>query len=482
VREGFGTHTALPAATTAASETRALPAPPGTDWARLHPLTPVLRGWRALGLVAAITAQDGLRRGGFSSTQFLLIVAIVLPVSAFGGYLSWLRRRWRVEGGDLRLEYGIFTRKSRRVPLARLQAIDVVRPLLARALGLAELRIEVVGHGSTEANLAYLTEDEALTVRAHLLDLAHRPVGALRAAAAPAQPVPSPDPTPASAPAAPPAAPWGPQDEAVLATVPASRFVISLLLSATGAFAGLFVAAIAFATLVTPAAAGAIVAAMLPIGATLYYKFTVEFGFTVSLSPQGVRLKHGLLDTRHQTVPRGRVQAIRVVEPFLWRRLGWMRIEVDVAGYRSKGAGGAEERASIGVLIPVAPRAEAQHLIQTVLPGLRLEAIQLTKPPLRARWRAPLSWQFLAGSFDHGWSVTTYGRIRRVTDIVPQDKLQSVRLVSGPLQRRLRLATVHLDTAGRNVHAAFRHRDQQEAAELTDALAEVARSARSYNR
>ena len=63
-----------------------------------------------------------------------------------------------------------------------------------------------------------------------------------------------------------------------------------------------------------------------------------------------------------------------------------------------------------------------------------------------------------------------------------QDKLQSVRLVEGPLQRRLHLATVHLDTAGRNVHAAFRHRDRREAAELTDTLARIARSARSYNR
>lgn len=480
MRERFPADTAV---STAAAP--ALSAVPGTEWARLHPLTPVLRGWRALGVVAAITAQDGLRRGGFSSTQFLLIVAVVLPVSALAGYLSWLRRRWRVEGGDLRLEYGIFTRKSRRVPLARLQAIDVVRPLIARALGLAELRIEVVGHGSGEANLAYLTEAEALTVRAHLLDLAHRPVGA---PALPLQPAPSliPAPIPAPLQASTAAAPsWGAEDEAVLAIVPPARFVISLLISATGGFAAVFVAAIAFATLVTPAAAGAIVAAILPIGATLYYKFTVEFGFTVSLSPQGVRLKHGLLDTRHQTVPRGRVQAIRVVEPLLWRRLGWMRLEVDVAGYRNKGAGGAEERTAIGVLIPVAPRAQAQRLIETVLPGLRLESIRLTKPPPRARWRAPLSYQFLAGAFDHGWSVTTYGRIRRITDIVPQDKLQSVRLVAGPVQRRLGLATVHLDTAGRNVHSAFRHRDQQEAAELTDALAAAARAARaggSYNR
>ena len=106
---------------------------------------------------------------------------------------------------------------------------------------------------------------------------------------------------------------WGPAGEVVLVTVPPARFVVSLLISATGGFAAIFIAAIVLALTLTPAGGGAIIAALLPIGATLYYRFTVEFGFTVSLSPQGVRLKHGLLDTRHQTVPRGRVQAIRVV-------------------------------------------------------------------------------------------------------------------------------------------------------------------------
>jgi putative membrane protein len=346
-------------------------------------------------------------------------------------------------------------------------------------LGLAELRIEVVGHGSTEANLAYLTEDEALVVRAQLLDLAHLPAGA-KVAAAPPEGASEVDPVPAAPDTG--ANQWGPAGEAVLVTVPPSRFVVSLLISATGGFAAVLVAAIVLALTLTPAGGGAIIAALLPIGATLYYRFTVEFGFTVSLSAQGVRLKHGLLDTRHQTVPRGRVQAIRVVEPLLWRPLGWVRLEVDVAGYRTRGVGGAEERAAIGVLLPVAPRAQAEQLIQTVLPGLRLSAIKTSKPPVRARWRAPLSWHFLSGAFDHGWSVTTYGRLKRVTDVVPQDKLQSVRLVEGPVQRRLGLATVHLDTAGRNVHAAFRHRDRSEAAELTDTLARIARTARSVNR
>jgi putative membrane protein len=173
------------------------------------------------------------------------------------------------------------------------------------------------------------------------------------------------------------------------------------------------------------------------------------------------------------------VQAVRIIQPLLWRRFGWVRVEVDVAGVR--GAAGAEERSTTGALLPVAMRDEAERVIQIVLPGLDLDALSLRRPPARARWRAPLSYGRLGSAFDAGWSVTSYGRIRRVTDVVPQDKLQSVRLVQGPLQRRMRLATVHLDTAGHNVHAAIRQWDAAQAAELTDSLAGLARSARSQH-
>jgi putative membrane protein len=451
---------------------------PGSQWARLHPLSPVLRSWRVLGIVAAIAAQDGIRRGGFSGLQLVITVAVIVPISAIAGYLSWRRRRWRVEDGDLRLDYGIFTRKSRRVPLARLQAIDVVRPLLARALGLAELRLEVVGHSSNEATLAYLTEAHALEVRAHLLDLAHRPAGGAITPPAPADPAVATTHAQQIAPITPT---WGNDTEALLTAVPAGRFVASLILSAVGGVSLLFVAAVLVAVLVAPAAAGAITVGLLPIAAAIYRRFTVEFGFTVSLSPQGVRIRHGLLDTRQQTVPRGRVQALRIVEPLLWRRFGWLRVEVDVAGSRSGGAGGAQERSEDGVLLSVGVRSEVEGVIHSVLPGLDLSRLPTSRPPARARWREPLSYHNLGAALDSGFSVTTYGRIRRVTDIVPNDKLQSVRLVQGPWQRRLRLATVHLDTAGRNVHAAIRLWDETEAAEMTNTLAEFARSARSRN-
>jgi putative membrane protein len=62
---------------------------------------------------------------------------------------------------------------------------------------------------------------------------------------------------------------------------------------------------------------------------------------------------------------------------------------------------------------------------------------------------------------------------------VPLQKVQSVRWVQGPLQRRLSLATVHLDAAGKRVSASIQDRDTAEALEILGALPDLARAARS---
>jgi putative membrane protein len=56
--------------------------------------------------------------------------------------------------------------------------------------------------------------------------------------------------------------------------------------------------------------------------------------------------------------------------------------------------------------------------------------------------------------------------------------VQSVRLRQGPLQRWLRLATVHVDTAGRGWQARAECRDTVEAAALLEELTVLARRAR----
>ena len=57
------------------------------------------------------------------------------------------------------------------------------------------------------------------------------------------------------------------------------------------------------------------------------------FNFTLAESPRGLRVTRGLTNLTSQSVPVNRIQGVRVVQPLLWRPLGWYRIDVNILGY-----------------------------------------------------------------------------------------------------------------------------------------------------
>jgi len=426
------------------------PAP--DSWHRLHPLSPLIRVGRGVGgLVLVVGAA--LLTGGHSRGEFLGRLPFLALVVVFG-IVSWLVTRWRIEDGDLRIETGLIRRESLRFPLTQIQAIDIVRPALARVLGLSELRLRMGGSEGGAGRLAYLTAGEAETVRIELLTLS-------RGAAQPGAP---------DAVGAP---------ERILTTVPVNRLVASILYSGVGVFVGILLVAL----VVTEALAPAAVIAVLSSGGTvgiglvtvLWRRLNGGFKLTVAETEDGLRLWSGLLDTSAETIPTGRVQAVHMVEPLLWRPLGWVRLEVDVAGrHRRQGEGRSEGR-QLRTLLPVGTQEQAERLLDHLL----LEPpAEFSPPPARARIKSPLRYRTLSWGRNERYVVTTSGRLGRVTSWIPLAKAQSLRLVQGPLQRRLRLATIHVDTAGRNLHSAIRDRDADEARGALRELTDLARAAR----
>jgi putative membrane protein len=428
------------------------PAPPSEPtsvadgaFRRLHPLTPVLRGWKVFAAAVVIATQQ-LTVGDLKWTWLVLGIGVSIPVGIGYGYVSWRTTRYRIDTEDLRLDTGVLFRRSRRVRLDRLQAVDVVRPLVARALGLAELRLEVAGGSSSEAPLTYLGEAAAQQLRAELLARAaglHHDT---------------------------PEAP-----ERVLVTVPLAHLVEAQLRSVGVIILG--VAAVVLVTVTVVTGEWAVLPFALPsvIGTVpaLVRAVVVHFDFTVAESPDGLRLRHGLLETRSQTVPPGRVQAVRIVEPLLWRSKGWVKVEVNIAGYAGDG------KSQTSVLLPVAPREQAYAVLSRVLPDVDVASVRTYGVPRRARWCDPISWQGNAAGADDKVFVARRGRFRREIDIVPHERVQSARLSQGPLQRRLGLATVHLDTSPGPVQPTAHHRDAQDARDLLDAEVTLARQARA---
>jgi len=416
---------------------------------RLHPITPVLRGWKWLAAAVAIGAQNAFRDADI--TQLGLIALIVAVVGALAGLASWWFTRYGIEDGDLRIDSGVFVRRSRRVHLERLQAVDVVRPLAARVFGVSELRLEVAGGSSAEAPLAYLPAEEARALRAELLARA------------------------AGLDAATPEAPERPLHE-----VPFERLFVSTLLRwpvLIGQLSTIVVVGGATWTR-TWVVAGAMVPIWIGLVTELYRQLVGNFGFSVAESPDGVRLRKGLLDTRSQTVPPGRVQGVAIHRPWLWRG-HWVTVYVDVAGY---GRDNPAETHSSSTLLPVAPPDVAARVLADVLPGVDVESVRLHSAPRAARWLRWWGAKALAYGHDEKVFVTRHGWLHRVFTVVPHAKTQSVRVTQGPLQRRLRLATVHVDSPPGPVKAVAFHRDSQEARRIADEQAERARTARRLDR
>jgi putative membrane protein len=421
------------------------------SWRRLHPLSPFVRGGRATIAAAILILPSVLSGKGISHAYPQLGVICVLTGL---GFVSWLVTRWRVQEDDLQIETGLLRRRSSRFPLAQVQAIDIVRPGLARMFRVAELRLRMGGSTGSTARLAYLPEREAEPLRDWLLALAH------------------------GADAAPPAAETAPPED-VVAAVPGLRLAAAILISDVGLFAEAILLGLVVAAIVAPGvAAGVLGGGVVWIVSALtlvWRRFNQEYRLTVATASDGLRLRGGLVALTSETIRPGRVQAVRMVEPLLWQPLGWCRLEVDLAGrQKSKGEGQAQ-RGQLRALLPVGSRAQAESLLDVLLPD---RPRTFSAPPPRARWKSPLRYRRLGWARTETCVAATSGRVRRITAWVPLEKAQSLRRVQGPLQRRLGLASVHVDTAGRSVYATLRDRDEAEADRALGELTELARTAR----
>ena len=411
-------------------------------------MSPIVRGGRAVAALAAFLAFTSVQRQRGEGTH-LVVDAVVVGAVFVLGVVHWLVTRWAFDGETLHVETGLLRRDTRKVPVARIQAVDVVQPLVAKLVDVAELKIRVAGSGKEE-RLAYLHHDRALALRASLL-AAHHGLD-------PATPEPP---------------------ELPVAAVPGDRLAWSVALTGSTAFLVAILIVLGVVFTVSERAGYALVTAafvyLVGLVTGVWRRFNSQYGFTIAQAPDGIRVRRGLLGTVAETIPVRRIQAIRQIEPLLWRPFGWRHLQVDLAGVGKRDASSGSGSVT-KTLLPVGAPQVAAFVRAMVIDD---RGVVLTPPPTRTRWKAPLSYHFLAAGHDDEVVVAVTGRLRRVTCWVPLEKVQSVRRVQGPVQRALRLATVHVDIAGRRVDAAFKDRDVYEADRLVDELAARSRAART---
>jgi putative membrane protein len=267
--------------------------------------------------------------------------------------------------------------------------------------------------------------------------------------------------------------------ERTLVSIATPKLVASIALSGLGTLTICLVLGLAVTAAFAPAEAGRVLGGSLVpavgLATGLWRRFNGDYALSVTEAPDGLRLHSGLVETSAEVLLRGRVQAVRMVEPLLWRPFGWARLEVDVAGKQSRKRENRSEGRQLRAVLPVGSRSEALTLLDRIIPGA---PSPLAPPPARARWKSPIRFHNLGFGRTDDCVVGRSGRLARITSWVPFAKVQSLRWSQGPVQRGLRLGDVFIDTAGRNVGAALRDRDIEESRSELEELTRLARAAR----
>lgn len=487
---------------------------PQAPWHRVHPVSPLVRGWIAVVAVAFVYGQNTLSSlfepdeaqpdGDYLAGGSLLIPVLIgsgILLAILLGFLgSWWFTKYQITDKHVNVNSGMIFRQQRQARIDRVQAIDIAQPLVARIFGLAELRFDVADSGSAAMSLAFIKIAEAQELRNTILARA----AGLKDIQAPGQPGGQVTAPPLGDPAdegsshlqAPHAhVPAGQAQplaaERVVATVPIGRLIGSLVLRPVTVFVVLGIVALAVSMSAFEGFRPVyLLPAFLGAGGLMWNHINTGYNFKAATSADGLRLSYGLLDTRHQTVPPGRVQAIKVSGPLLWRRLGWYRVTVNVAGIGGGTSNDAEERS---VLLPVGTYEDVLAVLSVVLPDPGTPAAReffaaaisgsgdgygFTVSPPRVRFISPLVHRRQGYAVTETALVARSGALHRTVAIVPHERTQGIRLHQGPLARRLGVADIRLATIAGPVTPVVYQMDLDEARALFLAQSDRAAIAR----
>lgn len=497
-------------------------------WRRVHVITPLLEIWQILVAGFAFATyrnfseiQEMLRSEyplPFLSERFFYLVGsalIVIAVLVGFVFLQWWSLAFAVTETAVWSRRGILKRQQRHARLDRIQAVDISQPVLARILGLGKLDVEVAGGSSSNITIGYLKVSELEALRGEILARAaglrveaqtspeasamgtmpqspYTPAQSGYPAAtadpyAPAQPTASQTPgnysytgevyAPSSIPVAP---------ERELYQVSMGRLLGSQMLSLGNIVAILLlivflvaggIAAVQEGIVVAIASLGGFLSVAMSIVGVQWNRFASEANFRLAISPDGIRVRRGLLSTRAQTIPPRRIHAIQIQQPFFWRFLGWYRVSILQAGYGAKDTDSDKQQSS-HILIPVGTRQDVEFALWMVFNDLGVDDVPsfieaalagkgsgqgFVQMSPRARFLDPFAYHRRARAITRTTFVIRDGWLNWKSLWAPIARLQSVRVQSGPLERKLGVASLHMDV----VPGAFRmiaaHQDASQA-------------------
>jgi len=402
-------------------------------------------------------------------STLVLVGGGVLAVAAYE--MAYVRRfTYRIEDETFDIQSGVLSRREREIPFERVQNVDIAQNVVQRAIGIAEVRIETAGGGSSEARLRYVSRSEA--TRLQELVSRRKQGGTERDPGATDDIIFE----------------LGGRELGILGLTSAnfrlvgSLFVLVFLVGSAGAQQGDVALPqeprMQLLLFLGPAVAlGLLVVLWIVSGVRAVLRY---YGFRLLRHSDELRYERGLFQRYNGTIPLSKVQSLMIRENVLARVAGYASLAIETAGY-SPGQGNSVESA-----IPIARHDRVFDLARTVE---GIGEISFERAPKRARTRylgrytivvvalvglaglcnavtgalpdwylaavvwvlvppaAHLKWRNLGYYYDDTHVVTRRGFWTRRTTIVPYYRVQTVSDSQTVFQSRRDLATLVVDTA-----------------------------------
>lgn len=365
----------------------------------------------------------------FSATYSQLIGFAVLVLILVAGSIDWWFTRYSLDDLAIHRRSGFLFKKNRTIRLESVQSVDISRPLVARLLGLSELRFEVADGSSEALHIKYVSARKAEVLRRTAMasinllrsEAAGRPVDVLpdsmqisaermpdanqlhqpfeasyeASYGAPLQDgaqQPAPEQSAPQHPGTqqPVASRRGARMPMPVAADPSQppifrisnvRLIASIMLEhlvwLVPAVA-LMVGAAVIAAMMGGESPFLIFMAMLPgmfapmVGyvVALWTRFDGAANFKITPSGQGgVTLRYGFTGTHTQNVMVERIQALAVEQSILWRAFGWYRIKMTIAGIGIE-KNDNQKVVTRNVALPVGNKQETLMVLRLLLPAL----------------------------------------------------------------------------------------------------------------
>lgn len=458
------------------------------QWRRAHPLSPLTQIWVILVLVVwnivtslgnnwEETSGTFLEKvGRILSDRFMdsplilggIGVIAVLALALF--YWAWFFTFFAVDSEAFYQRSGLLSKKFRKAKLERIQSVDIVRPLLPRLLGLAEVSVDVADGSESALKIQFLKHADANAFRSALLRKTQEQKE--ETGVSPSLPATEPEESAAT-----------PDSETELTFLPPARLIGSIFLSPK--IWGYFIfSLITMGTLIWAtgsiwgAIAGNLAIVVMTVSA-IWNEFNRGYRFRISHGPEGLKIRKGFTNATTQSVPTGRIQALEIKQPFLWKKLGWYTVTMNVAGYGIEIQDDKVHRSNLMLVateedlnrvlpMVIAERWDAGQdlkLFQQVMYGSGTEQ-NFTPSPSSSKWFDPLTYRKNGYSITPNFLLIRRGLIVRRLTLVPHNCIQSIELSDGPVQRKLNLATLKLGSVAGEITPVAKNIAREDAKRL----------------